>query len=74
MVIFRTVPKVIDFPRHNTKCSGENEIPRGIVRVVFRFSLHFMLYLEKLDYFLDSVEPPSEFGHNIRTNLTGLYH
>ena len=39
-----TVPKVIDFPRYeyNTKCSGENEILRGIFRVVSRFPLHFM--------------------------------
>ena len=32
-----TVPKVIDFPIYNTKCSGENEILRGIFGVVFRF-------------------------------------
>ena len=40
-----TFPKEIDFPRYNTKCSGENETLRGIFRVVFGFPLHFMLYL-----------------------------
>ena len=50
-----TVPKVIDFPRYNTKWSGENEILRGIFQVVSRFPLHFMLYRGNLDYFLDSV-------------------
>ena len=40
-----TVPKVIDFPRYNTKCSGENKIQGAIVRVVYRFPLHFVLYL-----------------------------
>ena len=50
-----TVPKVIDFPRYNTKCCGENEILRRIFRVVFRFPLYFLLYLGNLDYFLDSV-------------------
>ena len=39
-----TVPKVIDFPRYNTKCSGENEILRGIFRAVSRFPLQFVLY------------------------------
>ena len=32
-------------------CSGENEILRGIFHVV---SLHFVLYLGNLDYFLDN--------------------
>ena len=51
-----TVPKVpvIDFPRYNMKCSGENEILRGIFHVVSGFPLHFMLYRGNLDYFLDS--------------------
>ena len=30
----RTVPKIIDFPRYNMKCSGENMILRGIVHVL----------------------------------------
>ena len=48
------IPKVIDFPRYNTKFSGENEILRGIFRLVSRFPLHFVLYCRNLDYFLDS--------------------
>ena len=36
-------------------CSGENEILRGIFRVVSRFPLHFVLYLGNFDFFLDSV-------------------
>ena len=35
-------------------CSGENEILRGIFRVVSRFPLHFVLYLGNLIFF-DSV-------------------
>ena len=41
---------------YNTKCSGEIEILRGICRVVSGLTLHFMLYLGNLDYFLDSVQ------------------
>ena len=50
-----TVPKVIDFPRYNKKCSWENVILRGIFQVLFvvctvlciiTFSLLFMLYRE----------------------------
>ena len=54
-----TVPKLIDFPRYNTKGSGENEILLGIFRVVrvYRFSLHVKLYLRNFDYFLKSVGP-----------------
>ena len=52
-----TVPKVIDFPRFNLKCSEENQIQHGIFQVVSRFPLHFMLYRGNLDYFLDSVRP-----------------
>ena len=37
-----TVPKVIDFPTYNTKCSGENKILRGIFRIVSRFPIHFV--------------------------------
>ena len=39
-----TVPKVIGFPRYKMKCSGENEILRGMFPVVSRFPLYFMLY------------------------------
>ena len=42
-------------PRYNTKCSGENEIRRGIFRLVSCFPLHFVLYLGNFDNFLDSV-------------------
>ena len=54
VILVNTVPKVIDFPRYNTKCSGEHEILRRIFRLVFRFPLHFVLYLGNFDYFLDS--------------------
>ena len=50
-----TVPKVIDFPRYNMKCSGENVTLRGIFQVVSWFPLHFVLYRGNLDYFSDSV-------------------
>ena len=54
-----TVPKVIDCPWYNMKCSGENEILRGIYHVhctvVSRFPLHFVLYRENLDYCFDIV-------------------
>ena len=49
-----TVPKVIDFPRYNMKCSGENVILHGIFHVVSCFPLNFMLNRGNLDYFLDS--------------------
>ena len=49
-----TVTKVIDFPRYKMKCSGENEILRGIVHAVPHFPLHFMLYRGNLNYFLES--------------------
>ena len=52
--VYYTVPKVIHFPRYNTKCSGENKILKGIFCVASRFPLHFVLYLENFDYFLDS--------------------
>ena len=53
---------VIDFPRNNMKCSGENEILRGIFHVVSRFPLHLHLhvtvqctvYRGNFDYFLES--------------------
>ena len=53
--IHYTVPKEIDFPRYNMKCSRENVILRGIFPVVKRFPLHFMLYRENWDYFSNSV-------------------
>ena len=52
-----TVPKVIDFPRYNMKCSGENVILRGIVHVVSGFPLHFMFYSGNLDCFSNRVVP-----------------
>ena len=51
-----TVPKEIDFPRYNMKCSGVNMILNGIFDVVSCFPLHIMLYRGNLDYFLDSVK------------------
>ena len=50
-----TVPKEIDFPRYNMKCSWENVILRGIFHVVSSFPLHFILYRGNFDSFLDSV-------------------
>ena len=40
-ILTYTVPNLIDFPRYNTKCRGENEILRGIFRAVSRFSSTF---------------------------------
>ena len=54
-VLQYTVPKVIDFPRYNMKCSRENVILRGIFHEVSRFPLHIMLYSGNLDYIFDSV-------------------
>ena len=62
-----TVPKVIDFPRYNMKSSGENVILRGIVHVVSRFPLHFMLNCGNLDCFSNSV------GEGRRGGGWGLY-
>ena len=50
------VPKVIDFMRYYTKFSGENEILRGVLRIVSNFSLHFVLYIGNLNSFLDRCE------------------
>ena len=50
-----TVPKVIDFPRYNMICSGENVILLGIVHVVSGFPVHFMFYRRSLDCFSNSV-------------------
>ena len=52
-----TVPRVINFPRYNTKCSGEFETLRGIFLLVSCFPVHFMSDLGNLDYFLDSGLP-----------------
>ena len=42
LILVFTVPKVIDIPRYNMKCSEENEILRGILRVVSRFPLQYI--------------------------------
>ena len=55
-VALYNVPNLIDFPRYNMKCNGENVILRGIVHVVSGFPLHFMLYRGNLDCFLNSVQ------------------
>ena len=52
--IAHTVLKVIDFPQYNMKFSGENVILRGIVYVVSRFPLHFMLCCRDLNCFSNS--------------------
>ena len=57
-----TVPKVIDFPRYNMKCSGVNQILRGIFHGVSRFPLHFMLYRANVEYFSNSVFCPVLMG------------
>ena len=44
-----TVQKVIDFPRYNAQCSGENDILRGIFHAVSLFPLHFVLYRGNFD-------------------------
>ena len=51
-----TVPKEIDFPRYNMKCSRENVILRGMLHVVSGFPLHFMLNRGNLDCFSNSVQ------------------
>ena len=53
--LHHTVPKKIDFPWYNLKCSGENVILRGIFHVVSFFPKHFVLYRGNLDYFSDRV-------------------
>ena len=50
-----TVLKVIDFPRYNMKCSGENVILRGIVHIVSGFPLHFMFYRGNFECFSNRV-------------------
>ena len=59
-----TVPKEIDFPRYNMKCS---RILLGKFHVVSGFPLHFMLYPGHLDRFFNSAlrgisgDPASQF-------------
>ena len=46
--ILCSVPKVIDFPRYNTKCSLENEILHTVLeifRVVSRFPRYISCYI-----------------------------
>ena len=50
-----TIPKEINFPRYNMKCSGANVILRGIFLVVSCFPKHLMLYNWNLDCFSNSV-------------------
>ena len=52
-------PKVIDYPRYNMKCSGENVIQRGIFHVVSRFPLLYMLYRGNFYCFSDSAPEPT---------------
>ena len=49
-----TVPKEIDFPQYNMKCSGENVLLSGIFHVLSCFPLHLMLYRGNLDYLSNS--------------------
>ena len=64
-----TVPKIIDFPRNNTKYSGKNEMLREIFCAVSRFPLHFVLYLGNLDYILNSVYIQSRLKRNSATRF-----
>ena len=50
-----TIPKEINFPRYNMKCSGANVILRGLFLVVSCFPKHLMLYNWNLDCFSNSV-------------------
>ena len=45
-----TVRKVINFPRYNMKCSGENVILHGIVHVVSGFTvfLYISCYIAEI--------------------------
>ena len=52
-----TVPKEMDFPLYNMKCSGENVILRRKIHVVSCFPLHFILYGGNLGCFSNSVVP-----------------
>ena len=66
------VPKEINFPRYNMKCSAENVILRGIFHVMLCFPLYctfhviawkFGLLSDILQYLIST----------IRVNLTGLH-
>ena len=50
-----TVPKVIDFPRYNMKCSGDNVDTTRNISCSISFSSTFHVYRGNLDYFMDSV-------------------
>ena len=65
-----TVPKGIDFPRYNMKCSGENVILSGIFYVVSGFPLHFMLYPGNLDCFSNSAR--SKAGRAISKKMVTI--
>ena len=75
-----TIPMVIDFPRYNMKCSGENVILRGIFDAVSGFPLHFMLYRGNLDFFVCLIiraghatlyeHCDKRQGHNVLRQLT----
>ena len=55
-----TIRSQYTVPRYNMKCIGENVIIRGIVHVVSRFPLHFMLCCGYLDFFSNRVKPQSK--------------
>ena len=65
---------VLDFPRYNTKCSGEHEILREIFHAASRFPLHFVLYPGNFDHLLDSVHvrpyssEDNKYSHSNRVN------
>ena len=50
----QTVPNIINFPRYNRKCNGEDKILRGLFQDISCFHLHFVLYRGNFDHFLDS--------------------
>ena len=72
--IQHNVLKVIDFPRYNMKCSGGNEVLCEIFRVVFGFSLHFMLYRGNLDYFLDRAAKWAKKNKLLKNEHNNLPH
>ena len=43
-----TVPKEIDFPRYNMKCSRENVILRGIFHVVYHVFIYISCYIVEI--------------------------
>ena len=61
-----TVPKEIDFPRYNIKCSGENLILRGIFHVVSCFlctTFHAILW--KFGLLFGQCGPTLEFRYSV---------